>query len=173
MRAWTLTLTALLVVALAAPAQAATFPGQRPADDGLALALATPADAFWGAQGRVVPCPAVVYFADLSGPQGGGAPMAGVQGGCEVWIDVAWWAGVRHLVATGDLARRRDAIAAACTAFTHERGHNLGLGHIHDGGIMDWAPAGDPGVCVAWAASLVPRRSRGARAAHRHVKRRM
>ncbi len=171
-------------VALAAPAAPAvarelvspanSAPARHTGAEGLFRQAVAVADRRWRSMGRT-PCSPLrvgVYdaapaAAPVTGTgvvavdEGLGEVATSVLGGCAVWIDRgeldALWQIYRFTPFPYTGLDRRDALADLCAYAVHERGHNLGLGHI-PGTVMDANYAGQPAACRAWAQRLVPSR---------------
>jgi hypothetical protein len=143
----------ILALAVTAPAQAGTFPGERPANNATLNELVAIGETFWHERG-VQPCPQdrleVLLADDLDGAGG----MA-IPGGCRVWFPVVDVAFVQSHPASG-----RASASALCWVVVHELGHTAGLGHSESGVMSADGQGSAPWACRVWA--------RGRRAAALH-----
>lgn len=157
---------------IASPANAA--PARHTGAEGLFRQAIAVADARWRSMGRWPCSPARVGVYDAVATTAAvtatrvvavvdevGEVATSVPGGCSLWIDRgeldALWRIYKLTPFPYTGLDRRDALADLCAIAVHERGHNLGLGHI-PGTVMDANYDGQPAACRAWARRAVPSR---------------
>lgn len=138
-----LILTALTFLTLTSTANAGVF-----------LNAVKEADAFWTSQGYSQ-CPAQIGFYAPDGE----TLAKGDIGGCVVQFNRAYVDEVHDLLEWAwPRMTRRQALTTLCVVAVHERGHNLGFGHV-SGTVMDEnvlnAPV--PGRCIDWAVAATPK----------------
>jgi hypothetical protein len=109
------------------------------------------ADQRWAARGQPLPCPAEVQVYDA--PLG---VLAHAPDSCTVGFDRAFRDSVWRTANDVHefLEVRRHGLAFLCAVAVHERGHNLGYGHI-PGTIMAAVVTIIPRECKAWSQQLL------------------
>lgn len=147
-----------LVVGLLAAAPAQAFepePASHVGPDAMLRDALTVADKRWAAMGRPLPCaPELLLYVDDDYSVAARADMPG----CRVYVSVMWRNSVYATLVARSTPRgyRRALLAEVCAIMTHERGHNLGLGHI-EGTIMATPVLLVPGRCARWARRITRR----------------
>lgn len=121
----------------------------------LASAAVADADAWWSAQGSPPPCDghALVF---LDSPAETGASFAGFAHfyACDVHFRPAFMDRTLTVLATGPRRAKLILLAQLWALAAHERGHNIGYGHI-PGTVMQADSAVIPGAGYSWALSLL------------------
>lgn len=123
-----------------------TMSNVTPTSDGLLAGALRAADAYWAAQGYPARCAPLVYLYDEH--EDPDVAARGDVGGCEVYFDRRWYAGLRENMVYGGLAYT-NALATLCSMAAHERGHNLGFGHDGPGPMA--VPVANLPACWSWA----------------------
>jgi Matrixin len=158
-----LTLATALAATHATPAHALVMPREAPAThygaDTMLWQAVGQADAYWRSRGLTQP-PVDLYVADLEHDHEAAAPIVPSS---RVWVD-RWYRDSTWLVVTDRAYRtafRRKQLAELCATLVHERGHNLGFGHVAvPSSVMYSFRVGRvvPARCVGWACRALPRK---------------
>lgn len=145
----------LLLLALAAPAQASAYLGEHANTDPLVNSALAIGEQFWRDR-NVAVCPdiSIRLADDLAGSDGIDAAGRTVLGQCVVWVD-SFFVDVAH---DGLHYKDPDPLEELCVIVTHELGHTAGLEHTPTG-IMALKPTVTPWACQRWGAGLIRSRA--------------
>lgn len=145
----------LVCLALLAPAEAVSFPGESPFD-GQGWAEVNVALKFWQAR-SVTGCPggvAAQFADDLYDARDGMFPVE--RGGdCRIFLSWPELSPYRKWAASPHARVRRLALRTECSYVVHGVGHALGLEHTASG-VMAAVVTTIPWDCAEWARSVWP-----------------
>jgi hypothetical protein len=145
-------LLALAALLLAAPSAASAsvwaFPAERKTDSKLVQSAVNVANAHWDERGVSASCRTTVYVVD-DGVLDTPTLIAAGRGtlGCHDGVAKVWLPESRIPTARSF----RSTFQRWCGVVVHEIGHNRGLNHSDDGGVMAPAAGVIPWRCRLWA----------------------
>lgn len=125
-----------------------------PSSDGLLWAAVASVDTWWDSVAEAPACPPQIFMYDDLEDN-----LARGDNSCKVYVTRAYLKDVKRVLRTGTRMERRGVLRELWDVMAHERGHNLGLSHAKDNGIMDVTRCLciAPGAATAWAMSLTPK----------------
>lgn len=144
--------TCLLLLPAAAGARPQRTVHAQPTSAGLLREMLAAADEWWTAQGSQPPCAghALVTWGTVGDYSGYAS-----SGSCTIELSPHWWSvQYRYLTSRVSLAQRRRIAAVDLALIMHERGHNIGYGHI-PGTVMQAETPVVPGWAWSWAARTI------------------
>lgn len=114
-----------------------------------------PAATHWAAVGRTAPCRSQMYLYTETGPLARDVAARGDVGGCGIYWNRSWLRGTLRDAYDPWRALQRQGLEDLCQTAAHERGHNLGLQHTDNGGLMDPDAGATIPECRSWASAII------------------